>query len=131
MPGTHAGSHRSTSGRFDHERAQRIRAEALSEVQRLGLGMPPDLDQRLVGLLDLLARHARAVSLRELVGRRRRAYAAASGRYGILGVIEGDEMSIAPVSGDHLADELLRLLPPLPAAPAVLFPCHRTPSRPP
>lgn len=96
---------------------RRLRAAALDEAARLGLGRPPDLDDRLVDLLDLLARHRRAVSLRELAGHRRRGYAAASGRYGALAVIEGDQVSIGGISGDHLADELLNLLPPLPAGP--------------
>jgi EspG family len=94
-----------------------VRAAALAETQQLGLGQPPEVDQRLIDLLDLLARHTRAVSMREIAGRCRRAYAAASGRYGALGVIEGDEVSIVPIFGDHLASELLRLLVPLPARP--------------
>ena len=75
------------------------------------------MDHRLLDLLDLLARHTRAVSLRELAGRRRRAYAAASGRYGVLAVIEGDQVAITTVSGEHLAGERLTLLPPLPPGP--------------
>jgi hypothetical protein len=95
----------------------RVRAAALAEAERLGVGVPPGLDHRLAGLLDLLAHHTRAVSLRELAGRRRRAYAAASGRYGAMAVIHGDQVSIDTVSGDHLASELLTLLAPLPAGP--------------
>jgi len=95
----------------------RVLAAALAEAEWLGLGRPPDVDHQLLDLFELLARHTRAVSLRELADRHRRAYAAARGRYGVLAVIEGDQVMIAPVSGDHLAGELLSLLSPLPSGP--------------
>jgi hypothetical protein len=93
------------------ERA-RIEAAALDEAGRLGLDEPP-----VPGLLELLARHSRAASLRELAGRRRRAYAAAHERRGALAVVERDRVSIGPVAGDHVVTELLALLAPLPAGP--------------
>jgi len=100
---------------FD-ERTQ-VRAAALAEAIRLGVGAPPELDYRLADLLDLMAHHTRAVSLRELAGWRRRAHAAANGRHGALAVIQGDRVSMFAIAGDHLAGELLALLPPLPAGP--------------
>lgn len=103
-------------GRSVDER-RRIEVEAFAEAEQLGIGRPPDLDPRLSGLLEVLARHDRGVSLYELTGRHRRAYAAASGRHGAMAVIEGDQVSITPISGDHLAGELLALLRPLSAGP--------------
>ena len=95
----------------------RIRDAALAEAQRLGLGRPPHLDRRLTDLLGVLARHERAVSLRELAGHRRRAYAAAGGRHGAMGVIHRERVSVHAIPGDHLARELLAMLPDLPAGP--------------
>lgn len=93
---------------------QRVRAAALAELRQLGLGQPPDLDHRLVAMLTLLARHDRAVDLRELAGRERSAVAVTSGGRGVLAAIEGQQIAIRAVSGDHIVAELLGLLPPAP-----------------
>lgn len=90
---------------------ERIRAAALAQAERLGLGRAPNLDAGLAALLALLADHDQAVDLRELNGRRRSAIAVASGRRGAMAAIEGEQIAIAPISGDHLVTEMLQLLP--------------------
>jgi len=92
-----------------------LRDRTLADAARRGLRHPHRTDRDLAGLLDLLARHDRGVSLRELTNRRRRAYAAADGPYGAIGVIQDCQVSLYAVPGDHLVAELLKLLPRLPA----------------
>jgi EspG family len=99
------------------EERARIRVAALAEADRLGLGTPPRLDGWLAASFDLLARHTRAVSLRELAGLRRRAYAVSDGPRGALAVVQGDRVSVSAIRGEYVVDELLALLPPLPAGP--------------
>lgn len=103
-------------GATPHAR-ESVRALALAEAEQRGLGGWPNLDHRLADLLDLLARHDRAVDLRELGDRRRTALAAASGSHGALAAIEGELVTVSAINGDRFVLELLGLLPALPPGP--------------
>ncbi|GGP70401.1 ESX secretion-associated protein EspG [Saccharothrix coeruleofusca] len=99
-------------GKTHGERAELVR-RVWADLERRGLGRPVSLDPALEDLLHLLNRPQQEVDGRLWLGRSVRVLAAAKGRSGVLAVLDGDQLTLRPASGEGLPREALSVLPPL------------------
>jgi hypothetical protein len=98
-------------GKTQNERRE-LERTAWHGLESRGLGRPVSLDPMLEDLLHLLDRPQQEVDGRLWLGRSVRVLAAAKGQFGVLAVLDGEQLTLRPASSEGLPREAISVLPP-------------------